>query len=240
MNHEKVDIKHMEKMFHYRFKNKKLLRNALIHRSYTNEHREEQLANNERLEFLGDAVLEIVVSDYLYRTCEKQEGDLSRMRASIVCEQALASWCMEKDLGKHLILGHGEDVSGGRYRPSVLSDALEAIFGAIYIDGGFAQARRVIKIVLKEILANEDYFVDNKTKLQEVIQEQENARMEYRLLRESGPDHGKVYEVAVMINGKRMGVGSGSSKKAAQQKAAAQAMRKLMKKKNLKQFFRSL
>lgn len=224
-----MDYRKLEKVLNYRFQNPELLRTALIHRSYTNEHRSEGMRNNERLEFLGDAVLEIVVSDYLYRTCESREGDLSRMRASIVCEKALASWATEHQLGDYLILGHGEDLSGGRKRPSVLSDALEAIFGAIYLDGGFEQAGHVIRTVLLEIMDREEYFVDNKTRLQEMVQEFGGLNLRYRLLEEKGPDHGKVYRIAVEVNGQELGVGEGTSKKSAQQKAAEKAITKIEK-----------
>lgn len=215
-----MDYTKIESILNYSFKDKQLLTTALVHRSFTNEHREVDIENNERLEFLGDAVLEIVVSEYLYRTCEKNEGDLSKMRAAIVCEKALSSWCLDNNLGKYIKLGHGEDISGGRKRPSVLSDLLEALFGAVYLDGGLEEARKVIHNVIESILNKKEYFIDNKTCLQEIVQERDNINLKYELIDEKGPDHDKTYVVAVKLNGKEYGIGTGRSKKAAQQEAA--------------------
>lgn len=227
-----MKIEELEKILGYKFKDKKLLENALVHRSYTNESKVNGSANNERLEFLGDAVLEIVVSDYLYRNIEKNEGDLSRLRAAIVCEKALSSWCIDNNLGKFIKLGNGEDVTGGRKRPSVLSDCIEAIFGAIYLDGGLEEASKIIHMVIGSILKNKEYFIDNKTKLQELTQSKENVKLEYVLINEEGPDHGKVYTMQVRINDEPYGVGKGTSKKTAQQEAARQALKKLETKEN--------
>ncbi len=231
----------LEKILEYSFKNKELLKNALIHRSYTNEHRNETLKNNERLEFLGDAVLEIIVSDYLYKTSDKQEGELSRMRASIVCEQALSSWCYDNNLGEYLILGHGEDVSGGRNRPSVLSNALEAIIGAVYLDGGFDVAKKFItEKIIFSIISNEEYFIDSKTRLQEIIQEKSDIKLSYELLNESGPDHDKTYTIRILFNTTPISIGVGSSKKAAQQEAAKNALELIDNNKSIQKFWQDI
>lgn len=232
-----MEHNNIEKILGYKFKNKRLLETALVHRSYTNEHRDANIDNNERLEFLGDAVLEIVVSEHLYKTYERNEGDLSKMRAAIVCEKALSSWCLDNDLGKYIKLGRGEDVSGGRKRPSVLSDLLEALFGAIYLDGGLEEARKIILAVISSIFNKKEYFVDSKTRLQELIQERDDVILTYETLDEKGPDHEKVYTVAVLLNGKKVGVGSGGSKKSAQQEAAFNTLKILDSNENIDKFW---
>lgn len=219
------NIQEIEYILGYKFKDISLLENALIHRSYTNEHKNTKLKNNERLEFLGDAVLEVVVSEYLYKTSDKPEGELSKMRASIVCEKALSSWCHDSNLGKYLMLGRGEDISGGRKRDSLLSDALEAIIGAIYLDSNIKIVYDiVINNIMKKIINDKDYFIDSKTELQEIIQEQSDLNIEYRLIDESGPDHDKIYITQVLINNICLGVGKGSSKKSSQQEAAKRGL----------------
>ena len=233
--------KRLENILGYTFNNPELLENALIHRSYTNEHKNNKISNNERLEFLGDAVLEIIVSEHLYRTSEKQEGDLSKMRASIVCEKALASWCLDNNLGEFLILGHGEDNSGGRKRPSVLSNALEAIIGAIYLDGGYEVAKKfTLDKIVSSIVENDECFVDNKTALQEIIQEQSGLKLQYVLVDESGPDHKKTYTIHILVNDTCIGVGIGSSKKTAQQAAAKKALDLISSKANKEVFWNNI
>lgn len=233
--------KRLEKILDYTFKNADILENALIHRSYTNEHKNNKISNNERLEFLGDAVLEIIVSEHLYKTSEKQEGDLSKMRASMVCEQALASWCLDNSLGDFLILGNGEDNSGGRKRPSVLSNALEAIIGAIYLDGGYEAAKKfTIDKIVSSIVENDEFFVDNKTSLQEIIQEQSGLKLLYSLVDESGPDHKKTYTVHITVNDVCIGIGTGSSKKTAQQAAAKKALDLIKSKENKELFWNNI
>lgn len=202
----------------------------MTHSSYSNEKRRGRLANNERLEFLGDAVLELVSSDLLYEKYPaRPEGDLTRIRASLVCEQTLAFCTRELELGKYLLLGKGEDLTGGRERKSVLSDALEAVIGAVYLDGGFANAKEFIyKFVLND-MEHKQLFFDSKTILQEVIQGQHEGEVCYRLVKESGPDHDKKYVVEVRVGSGILGRGEGRTKKSAEQEAAYQALLLLKK-----------
>lgn len=223
-------LKELEEKISYHFQDKHLLAQALTHSSYANEHRLDHNHCNERLEFLGDAVLEIVTSDFLYhKYTEKPEGDLTKIRASIVCEPTLA-YCAEAiNLGSYLFLGKGEDATGGRNRNSVVSDAMEAVIGAIYLDGGFASAKEfVLKFILND-LENKQLFYDSKTILQEIVQENGTQPVEYILTKEEGPDHNKNFTVEARVNGKVMGQGSGHTKKAAEQAAAYQAIRVLRK-----------
>ncbi len=212
----------------YRFQNRNLLRQALTHSSYSNERRMSKSANNERLEFLGDAVLELVTSEFLFETYpDYPEGELTRLRASMVCEQTLAFCTRELQLGNYLMLGKGEDMTGGRERKSVLSDALEAVIGAVYLDGGFASAKEFIhKYVLNDI-EHKQLFFDSKTILQEKIQGSHRGELSYRLLEESGPDHDKKYLVEVLVGEASIGQGEGRTKKGAEQEAAYQALIRL-------------
>ena len=211
----------------YHFKNQGLLRQALTHSSYANERHMKKLSDNERLEFLGDAVLEIISSDFLYHNYpDVQEGQLTKLRASIVCEPTLALCTKELDLGDYLYLGRGENQTGGRKRKSILSDALEAVIGAIYLDGGFANAKEfVLKFILTDI-EHKQLFYDSKTILQEVVQG-EHEQLDYRLVGESGPDHDKSFSVEVWIGEQKISEGSGHTKKAAEQEAAYHALIKL-------------
>ena len=208
----------------YSFKEEGLLRQALTHSSYANEKHMKKLSDNERLEFLGDAVLEIVSSDFLYANYpDLPEGDLTRLRASIVCEPTLAMCTDMLNLGDYLLLGKGEDQTGGRKRKSILSDALEAIIGAIYLDGGFANAKEfVLKYILTDI-EHKKLFYDSKTILQEVVQG-EHETLSYVLVEESGPDHDKSFSVNVCVGDKVIGSGVGHTKKAAEQEAAYRAL----------------
>ena len=201
----------------YDFKQDGLLLQALTHSSYANEKRMKKHSDNERLEFLGDAVLEIITSEYLYHHFpDLPEGELTKMRASLVCEQTLAYCTKEMRLGDYLLLGKGEEHTGGRQRSSILSDALEAVIGAIYLDGGFASAKEfVLKYILTDI-AHKQLFYDSKTILQEVVQGQNMGAMEYGLIAESGPDHAKLFTVELSIGGKPVSTGSGHTKKAAE------------------------
>ena len=223
-------LKELEERISYEFKNKNLFTQALTHSSYANEHRLDHSRCNERLEFLGDAVLEIVTSEFLYRKYETlPEGDLTKIRASIVCEPTLAYCAGDIELGQYLYLGKGEDATGGRNRNSVVSDAMEALIGAIYLDGGFASAKEfVLKFILND-LENKQLFYDSKTILQEIVQEKGTHLVEYHLIKEEGPDHNKNFTVEARVNGKVMGQGSGHTKKAAEQAAAYQAIRVLRK-----------
>ena len=214
----------LEKRIGYSFQDKKLLEHAMIHSSYANEHHLGKLGCNERLEFLGDAVLEVVSSDFLFRTFpEMPEGDMTKTRASLVCEPTLAFCAQEIDLGGFLLLGKGEDATGGRGRDSVVSDAMEALIGAIYLDGGFANAKEFILRFIMNDMEHKQLFYDSKTILQELIQGR-HEQLSYELIDESGPDHDKQFTVAVLVDGERVSEGEGHTKKAAEQQAAYQAL----------------
>ena len=214
-------MKALEKTIGYQFRDASLLELALTHSSYAHEHFNGKNQDNERLEFLGDAVLELVSSDYLYSQHEKYpEGELTKLRASIVCEPSLAMCAEAISLGRYLKLGKGEESTGGRNRASITSDAMEALIGAIYLDGGFANAKEfVMKFILND-LENKQLFYDSKTILQEMVQANYKESLSYELLKEEGPDHNKTFEVCVKLGGRVIGTGSGRSKKAAEQLAA--------------------
>ncbi len=221
----------LEQKAGYRFKDKSLLFHAMTHSSYTNEHHMGRSDNNERLEFLGDAVLELSSSDYLYREySDKPEGELTKFRASIVCEPTLARCARELGLGKYLFLGKGESAEGGRNRDSILSDALEALIGAIYLDGGFANAKEFVFHHVMNDLEHKKLFYDSKTILQEMIQGKIDGNLTYELTGEEGPDHAKVFHVKALIGGRTLGVGEGRTKKAAEQMAAYRAILSLKEK----------
>ena len=210
----------LEEKIGYRFKNRELLFHAMTHSSYTNEHHMDRSANNERLEFLGDAVLELSSSDFLYGTYpEKPEGELTKLRASVVCEPTLAACARTVGLGRYLYLGKGEDTEGGRERDSILSDALEALIGAIYLDGGFTDAKKFVLRFIMNDLEHKKLFYDSKTILQEMIQCRD-GQLSYQLIREEGPDHAKTFYVQALIDGNPAGTGEGRTKKAAEQMAA--------------------
>lgn len=222
-------LKDLEAAIGYRFRDISLLQNALAHSSYANERWHNSLMSNERLEFLGDSVLGMTVAEYLYRRFpDRPEGELTRMRADMVCEQTLAAVAQQIGLGAHLLLGHGEEQGGGRSRASILADAVESVIAACYLDGGFEPARDFISrfilchVPLKQ-LNNRDY----KTALQELVQQKKNQIIRYTLIGESGPDHDKQFCVAVSINGEKVGEGNGRSKKRAEQDAAHAAMKSL-------------
>lgn len=213
----------LEEKLHYHFKNRDLLITALTHSSYANEAKA-PTKYNERLEFLGDSVLSLVVANYLFRHSTRPEGELSRMRASLVSEEALFQFAKEIDLGAYLRLGRGEELGGGRERPSVVSDAFEAVIAALYLDGGMEAARSfILPFITEGKTAEEDY----KTRLQEVIQQNPEDKLSYAVTGESGPAHDKRFEVTVLLNGSAMAAGTGRSKKAAEQQAAKAALRKL-------------
>lgn len=223
-------MKTLEERLGYHFNNRALLENALTHSSYANEHRDAGLSSNERLEFLGDSVLGMVVADHLYREHPQMpEGELTRTRAALVCEGSLVEVARTLDLGKYLRLGKGEDSGGGRERPSILADATEALLAAVYLDGGIAQARRAIRTLIlgneEEMSASRDY----KTALQEFIQRESGQKLSYLLVGEEGPDHAKRFSVEVQLNGKTVGAGDGRTKKAAEQSAAKAAITALKK-----------
>ncbi|MBR1741062.1 MAG: ribonuclease III [Lachnospiraceae bacterium] len=217
-------IMEFEKKIGYQFADPELLVTALTHSSFSNEKRLKRYECNERLEFLGDAVLELVSSEYIYlNNPKKPEGDLSRIRASYVCEPTLALCAREIGLGDFILLGKGEDMTGGRERDSILSDAMEATIGAVYLDGGFGRAKEYVEqFVLKDI-EKKKLFYDSKTYLQEIVQ-REHEKLEYVLLKEEGPDHNKSFFVGVLLDGKCIAEASGRTKKKAEQAAAYQAI----------------
>ncbi len=219
-------IKDLEAAIGYRFKNITLLQNALTHSSYANEHWHDSLKSNERLEFLGDSILGMLVAEYLYKTFpDRPEGDLTRMRADMVCETSLAKIAGQLNLGSHLLLGNGEELSGGRSRSSILADAVEAVLAACFLDGGMAVAETFVRnFVLCNTPASAMKNTDYKTSLQELVQQKKDQVLTYRLAGESGPDHSKVFTVEVLLNGTVVGSGDGSSKKRAEQSAACAAI----------------
>jgi len=222
-------IKDLETAIGYRFKNISLLQNALTHSSYANERWHNSLLSNERLEFLGDSVLGMLVAEYLYRNFpNRPEGELTRMRADMVCEKTLAAAANRIGLGSHLLLGHGEEQGGGRNRNSILADAMESVIAACFLDGGMDAALKVVQqFILVEVPVTKLHNADYKTKLQELVQQKKNQVLSYRLAGQSGPDHDKKFDVEVSLNGKVVGSGSGSSKKRAEQDAAKCAIEKL-------------
>ena len=219
----------LEQGLGYTFRNKALLENALTHSSYANENRERHLPDNERLEFLGDSILGFVVAEYLYRNFpDKPEGELTRIRADLVCERNLAEAAATIELGSYLLLGHGEEQGGGRKRDSIVSDAMESVIAASFMDGGFAAAQEIIdRLILSNIPKGRPRNFDYKTAFQELVQRKKDQQIHYELTGESGPDHDKHFEVEVLLNGKAVGHGVGSSKKRAEQAAAEAAIEAL-------------
>ncbi len=222
-------IKDLETAIGYRFRNVQLLQNALTHSSYANERWHNSLLSNERLEFLGDSVLGMLVAEYLYKTFpDRPEGELTRMRADMVCEHTLATVANRIGLGGHLLLGHGEERLGGRSRESILADATESVIAACFLDGGLAAAEQFVKqYILVEVPVSRPNNMDYKTALQELVQQKKNQVLSYALVGQSGPDHDKQFDVEVSLNGNVVGSGSGRSKKRAEQMAAKAAMEKL-------------
>lgn len=219
----------LEQGLGYTFRNKALLENALTHSSYANENRERHLPDNERLEFLGDSILGFVVAEYLYRNFpDKPEGELTRIRADLVCERNLAEAAATVELGSYLLLGHGEEQGGGRKRDSIVSDAMESVIAASFMDGGFAAAKEIIdRLILSNIPKGRPRNFDYKTAFQELVQRKKDQQIHYELTGESGPDHDKHFEVELLLNGKTVGHGVGSSKKRAEQAAAEAAIEAL-------------
>lgn len=219
-------IKDLETAIGYRFHNISLLQNALTHSSYANERWHNSLLSNERLEFLGDSILGMLVAEFLYRNFpNRPEGELTRMRADMVCEGTLASVANTIGLGKHLLLGHGEERLGGRTRDSILADAMESVIAACFLDGGMEAAEQLIRrFILTEVPLTRFHNVDFKTQLQELVQQKKNQILTYTLTDQSGPDHDKTFTVEVSLNGNTVGVGTGTSKKRAEQEAARAAI----------------
>ncbi|MDD6967684.1 MAG: ribonuclease III [Firmicutes bacterium] len=227
-------MKDLETAIGYHFHNISLLQNALTHSSYANERWHNSLLSNERLEFLGDSILGMLVAEYLFRSFpNRPEGELTRMRADMVCEKTLAAVANSIHLGDHLLLGHGEEQGGGRSRDSILADAMESVIAACFLDGGMEAALQIIRrFILVEVPVTRLHNADYKTQLQELVQQKRNQVLSYSLARESGPDHDKQFEVEVCINGSVVGTGRGSSKKRAEQDAARAAIARLFPEKN--------
>ena len=224
-------MEELEKKLNYTFRDRGLLSEALSHSSYANEHRSAHLRSNERLEFLGDSVLGFVTAEFLFtQHPDLPEGDLTRLRAALVCEDSLYEVAQSLELGRHLKLGRGEEQGGGRRRPSILADATESVFAAVYLDGGMEAASELIHRVLLDKgreEAVEERRRDFKTELQELVQRKSGSTLGYRLVGSTGPDHAKVFEAAVLLNGEVFSTGTGHSKKEAEQAAAGAALEKL-------------
>ena len=224
-------MRELEKKLNYTFRDPGLLGEALSHSSYANEHRSAGLRSNERLEFLGDSVLGFVTAEFLFlQHPDLPEGDLTRIRAALVCEQSLYEVARKLDLGRYLKLGRGEEAGSGRERTSILADATEAVFAAVYLDGGIGAASTLIHRVLLDAEKEEvveERRRDYKTALQELVQRQADQVLTYRMIGEEGPDHDKTFLAEVLLNGIQVGTGSGHSKKEAEQSAAKAALRKL-------------
>lgn len=227
------NLDELEEKIGYCFKDKEILRTSMTHSSFSNECHLKKIPCNERLEFLGDAVLEITVSDYLYHLMpELPEGKMSTTRASIVCEPTLALCCRQIDLGSYILMGKGEEHTGGRQRDSILSDAMEALIGAIYLDGGITSAKEFINRFILNDIDNKTLFYDSKSILQEWVQAKGAEPLTYKLIAEKGPDHAKTFTVEARIGDTVVGTGSGRSKKAAEQEAAYAAMLRIKQKSN--------
>jgi len=227
-----MEFEKLENKIGYIFKDKSYIKLAVMHSSYGNDCKLGKLHNNERLEFLGDAVLELSVSEALFEQYKnKPEGELTKMRASIVCEPTLAQVARDISLPDFLMLGRGEEHTGGRSRDSIISDALEALIGAIYLDGGFANAKEFIMKFIMNDIEEKQLFYDSKTILQELMQKECKETVHYELISESGPDHCKIFNVQAMLGDRILGKGEGKSKKSAEQKAAYEALLSIRKRK---------
>lgn len=227
---ENYTLEELEERIGYQFKDKSLLKQAITHSSFTNEQKINKLKHYERLEFLGDAVLELVSSDFLFHEYpQMKEGQLTKLRASMVCEPALAFCAKDLELGKFMLLGRGEEATGGRNRDSLTSDVMEAVIGAIFLDGGMEEAKAYIYRFILSDLENKQLFYDSKTNLQELIQGTLKKEFHYELVEESGPEHDKMFVVEAVMEGKVIGRGHGRTKKAAEQQAAYKALLDLKK-----------
>lgn len=226
---EKIEL--LQKRINYQFKNPQLIVEALTHSSYANEIKHKKVPHNERLEFLGDSVLSIIISDYIFQKyIHLPEGELTKVRANVVCEASLASKARLMELGDFMMLGRGEELSGGRQRVSILADAFEALIGAIYIDGGIEVARAFVLKSLVDLVEQASLgklFKDFKTQLQELLQSKSTEKISYRVINESGPDHDKIFHVEVCVGERVLGAGNGKSKKEAEQRAAQEAVEKV-------------
>ncbi|KXZ40070.1 ribonuclease-3 [Alkalithermobacter thermoalcaliphilus JW-YL-7 = DSM 7308] len=227
----KISIHKLEQQINYTFKNKSYIIEALTHSSYANENKRFNVKHNERLEFLGDSVLGIVISHHLFEDRkELPEGELTKLRANIVCEESLNEVAVSINLGEYLLLGKGEEATGGRERVSILADAFEAVIGAIYLDGGIESAKKFIMDTMKEVIEDSikgKVFRDYKTHLQEMLQSKESEKIVYEVLKETGPDHNKKFLVQVKQGDQILGTGEGKTKKEAEQRAAKQAIQRI-------------
>ncbi len=221
---KKEKIKELEEKIGYEFKKKELIWQALTHSSFSNEQKINKYKNYERLEFLGDAVLELLSSQFFFETYpDMPEGEMTKLRSSMVCELALAYCARDISLGDYLLLGKGEEITGGRTRDSIISDVMEAVIGALYLDGGLSEADAFVKKYILSDLESKQLFYDSKTILQEEVQ-RDGQSLTYELVSETGPDHDKVFMVKARIDGQTVGKGQGRNKKSAQQQAAYQAL----------------
>ncbi len=217
----------LEKLIHYSFEDTTILREALTHKSYSGEHK--AVHHNERLEFLGDSILGAIVANYLYQHCpHSEEGVLSKIKSNLVSRHNLYLWAKKLDLGRFMRLGHGELATGGRQRDSILSNAMEAVVGAVYLDGGYSAAEQVVLPWVRTQELTQDSG-DYKSRLQEYIQKRSRSTPDYEVLQTVGPEHDKIFTVEVSLDGKRLGVGKGKNKKLAEQDAARDAYRHLKK-----------
>ncbi len=222
------DLSELEEKIGYKFKDRKLLINALTHSSFINESKETDISDNERLEFFGDAIIEFFISEFIFNKHKDfPEGDMTKMRASMVCEPSLAACARYIDLGDYIIMGRGEEMSGGRSRDSIISDAFEALVAAIYLDSGWSSVADFIGEHLEKSLENEELFFDAKTRLQEIVQKTEGNVLRYEMVGEEGPAHNRTFEAVALLNDEEIGHGQGHSKKEAQQKAAMSAIKML-------------
>ncbi|HAS74898.1 MAG TPA: ribonuclease III [Clostridiales bacterium UBA8960] len=223
----------LQELMGYKFKDISFLTRAMTHSSYSNENKKEKLKNNERLEFLGDSVLGLIISEYLFsHYLNLEEGQLTKIRAKIVCEASLGSASKALRLGEFMLFGRGEEMTGGRERTSILSDAFEALIAALFLDGGMEEARNFVLRRLSAVIEDAvqgRLFVDYKTRLQEVIQIQKGNRIKYDIVREEGPDHSKIFYTEVKLNDVVIGIGSGHSKKESEQEAAKEGLKWLSK-----------
>ena len=232
MQNRKEALQKLQDKIGYQFQDIALLKQALTHSSFANEQKINKLENYERLEFLGDAVLELVSSEFLFHeNKDMPEGQLTKLRASMVCEPSLAYCAKDIGLGKYILLGRGEEATGGRNRDSIISDVMEAVIGAVFLDGGIEYAKKFIFQFILSDLENKILFMDSKTLLQDEVQKDNTAQLRYELVKETGPDHAKQFQVEAYLDNKVIGTGVGKTKKAAEQQAAYEALIKLKGKK---------
>ena len=225
-------LEEIQEKIGYQFKDKNLLNWSLTHSSYANEYKKQKIVYNERLEFLGDSILGLVVSEYIYINYPKYpEGELTKLRATVVCEPSLSFLATNLELGRYLMLGKGEEATGGRERVSILADAFEALIGAIYLDGSMENASRFVlehlKPVIEDAVNGIELFIDYKTQLQEILQKKNKGNISYKVVKEDGPDHDKVFHTEVYSKERVIGVGAGKSKKDAEQNAARSALERM-------------